>query len=98
MMTGGSNTARPMRFGSVVLLGGRFRHGGNPLLRWCFANVRPDTDAAGNIKFNKSKNPELKIDGAVAVAMGVGVALAEPPPEARPYYETSSEGLLILGV
>jgi len=60
-----------------AVLGRKFRHGGNALLRWNFANVRPETDAAGNIKFSKTKQAE-KCDGAVGCAMAVGIALADP--------------------
>lgn len=60
----------------LAILARKFRHGGNRLLRWNFSNVRPETAAAGNVKFSKSKAVE-KIDGAVAAAMAVGVALAD---------------------
>jgi phage terminase large subunit-like protein len=62
---GFSSMTAPMKEVGRAILGQRFRHGGNPLLRWNFANVRPDVDAAGNIKPNKSRNQETKIDGAV---------------------------------
>lgn len=57
-----------------AILSRKFRHGGNALLRWNFSNVRPETDAAGNLKFSKARSAE-KIDGAVAAAMAIGVAL-----------------------
>jgi len=59
-----------------TVLARKFRHGGNALLRWNFSNVRPETDAAANLKFSKSKQAE-KCDGAVACAMAIGVALAD---------------------
>lgn len=59
-----------------AILARKFRHGGNALLRWNFSNVRPETDAAGNVKFSKSKSME-KIDGSVAAAMAIGAALAD---------------------
>jgi phage terminase large subunit-like protein len=76
-----------------AILARRFRHGGNRLLRWNFANVRPETDAAGNIKFSKAKSAE-KIDGAVAAAMAIGVALSDDGEEGRSVYE--DRGLLII--
>jgi phage terminase large subunit-like protein len=85
------------------VLEAQFRHGGNALLRWNFANVRPDIDYAGNIKFNKARSAE-KIDGACAVAMAMGCALADEAPEDIPYYETvdprtgQPRGLLVLRV
>lgn len=56
-----------------AIISGKFKHGGNPLLRWCFDNVAVETDKAGNKSFNKSKSTD-RIDGAVAAAMAVGLA------------------------
>jgi phage terminase large subunit-like protein len=50
-------------------------HGANPVLSWHAGNAATETDAAGNIKFSKSKSSE-KIDGIVALAQGVGLAEA----------------------
>jgi phage terminase large subunit-like protein len=77
-----------------AILGRKFRHGGNALLRWNFSNVRPETDAAGNVKFSKSKSAE-KVDGAVAAAMAVGVALADDGESEKSVYE--SRPLLVIG-
>ncbi len=52
----------------------RLRHGGNPVMRWMRANIRCDTDAAGNVKFNKQKSTE-KIDGMIAAAMAIGLSM-----------------------
>lgn len=46
----------------------RLRHGNNPILSWCVANVRVITDPAGLRKFDKRKATG-RIDGAVALAM-----------------------------
>ena len=48
----------------------RFRHGGNPVLRWNFDNIAVETDKAGNRQFHKGKSKD-RIDGAVASAMAV---------------------------
>lgn len=56
-----------------VILGGTFRHGGHPVLRWCFENVQVQTDGAGVRMMHKGKSGN-KIDGAVACAMAVGRA------------------------
>ncbi len=53
-----------------AILGRRFRHGGNPVLRWNFENIAVETDKAGNKSFHKGKSKN-KIDGAVAAAMAV---------------------------
>ena len=58
-----------------AILGRQFHAGGDPVLRWNFSNVRTEMDAAANIKFSK-KNAIEKIDGAVAVAMAIGRAIA----------------------
>lgn len=53
-----------------AIIGGRFRHGGHPVLRWNFENVQLHIDQAGNRSFHKGKSGN-KIDGAVATAMAV---------------------------
>jgi phage terminase large subunit-like protein len=60
-----------------LVMAGQLYHDGNPCLRWCLGNVALKQDAAGNIKITKSKSRE-KVDGAVALAMAVGVASAAP--------------------
>lgn len=46
----------------------------NPVLRWMVGNVATETDAAGNIKPTKQKSTE-RIDGVVAMVMGIGRAM-----------------------
>ncbi|OJH45835.1 terminase large subunit [Paracoccus sp. SM22M-07] len=59
-----------------ALLGGEFHHGGNPVLRHCFANVVVKRNDHGHVvKFTKPKK-WLSIDGAVAAAMAVARAAA----------------------
>lgn len=57
-----------------VLLEGRFKHGGNPVLKWMAGNVVMEQDPAGNIKPTKAKAVE-KIDGIVAWIMAMGRAV-----------------------
>ncbi len=77
-----------------AILAKKFRHGGNPVLRWNFSNIAIQDDGKGNKSFNKTKSSE-KIDGAVASAMAV--ARAATGEDDRSVYETDerSEGLLI---
>ena len=78
----------------------QFHHGGNAILRWNFSNVRPETDAAGNIKFSKDKAVE-KIDGAVAAAMAIGAALANDGADGESIYNErakAGDGPVILFV
>lgn len=58
-----------------AIVGGNFRHGGNPVLRWCFSNVAIHTDSAGNRVMYKGKSTD-RIDGAVASWMAVSRAAA----------------------
>jgi phage terminase large subunit-like protein len=58
----------------------RIRHGGNPLLRWCFSNAVTIKDPAGNRKLDKSKSYS-RIDAAVAAVMAIGgMKAADAPP------------------
>ena len=57
-----------------LVVGGRLRHGGHPVLRWMAGNVAVQTDAAGNLKPSKKKSTE-RIDGIVAAVMALGRAL-----------------------
>jgi phage terminase large subunit-like protein len=58
-----------------AIIGRRFRHSGNPVLRWHFDNIAVERDKAGNMTFHKGKSKD-KIDGAQACAMAVGRAFA----------------------
>jgi phage terminase large subunit-like protein len=53
-----------------LVLGGRIRHGGNPILRNHISNAVAEQDAAGNIKLSKRKSKK-KIDGAAATVNAV---------------------------
>jgi phage terminase large subunit-like protein len=55
-----------------LLLNDGIAHGGHPVLTMCMANARVEKDAAGNRKLNKAKATG-RIDGAVALAMAVGL-------------------------
>lgn len=57
-----------------LLLNGRLRVHANPVLRWNAASAVTEEDAAGNRKFTKRKATG-RIDGIVALAMAVGVAV-----------------------
>lgn len=78
-----------------AIIGRRFRHGGNPVLRWCFENVAVETDKAGNKSFHKGKSRD-RIDGAVAAAMAVARASAGGGGGSIYDTEERPEGLLVL--
>ena len=78
-----------------AIIGGKFRHGGNPVLRWNFDNVAIETDKALNRSFHKGKSKD-RIDGAVACAMAV--ARAASGDDQRSIYMNETErpdGILI---
>ena len=60
-----------------LILDRRLQHDGNPVMRWCLSNVAIAQDPAGNVKIDRAKARE-KVDGAVALAMAIGVAAAAP--------------------
>lgn len=61
-----------------LVLEGRIRHGGHPVLRWCIGNTVVQTDPAGNIKPAKNQSTE-RIDLTVALVMALGRAMVHSP-------------------
>jgi phage terminase large subunit-like protein len=59
-----------------MVLEGKIRHGNHPVMDWNMGNVVIEKDAADNIKPSKKKSTE-KIDGVVALLMGLARALLE---------------------
>jgi phage terminase large subunit-like protein len=57
-----------------IVMGGKIRHGGNPVLRWMCDNVVVTTDAAENVKPDKAKATE-RIDGITALIMAFASAI-----------------------
>ena len=57
----------------------RYRHGGNPAMRWMIDNVRVRNDPSGNVKIDKSRSAD-KVDGAVAAVMALDRALRSTAP------------------
>lgn len=55
-------------------------HDGNPCLSWNMSNIAIDEDPSGNRKITKSKSRD-KVDGAVALAMAVGLQARQQPVE-----------------
>lgn len=79
------------RFESLVL-GGKLRHPGNPVLDWAVSNVCCDMDPAGNIKPSKKRSTE-RIDPVAAIVTGLAVAIADGETGPSVY---SERGLLVL--
>jgi phage terminase large subunit-like protein len=70
-----------------LVLQGRLRHSGNPVLRWMADNLVVDQDPAGNFKPNKQKSTE-KIDGMVATIMALDRAIRLEGKQPTSKYET----------
>lgn len=76
----------------------RLRHGGHPVLTAAMSNAVTEPDPAGNLKIAKDRSHGrgvLRVDGAVALAMALGLA-SRLPPKKRSIY--TSRGVLSLSV
>lgn len=69
-----------------LYIGGKLRHGGDPVLNWCASNLISRTDVNLNMAPDKKKSPD-KIDDMVALLMAVGVSIAPDEGEESPYEE-----------
>ena len=70
----------------------KYRHGGNPLVRWQIDNLRVQLDPAGNVKPAKDRSLE-KIDGLVAGIMSLDRAINRPEKRVSAY---ETEGLAVV--
>jgi phage terminase large subunit-like protein len=77
-----------------LTLSKQIAHGGHPVLRWMADNIVVRTDPAGNIKVDKEKSSE-KIDGIVAMIMGLARATVNPPDDDGSIYD--ERDMIILG-
>lgn len=77
-----------------LTLSKQIAHGGHPVLRWMADNIVVRTDPAGNLKVDKEKSSE-KIDGIVALIMGLARATVNPPDESSSIYD--DRDMIILG-
>lgn len=69
-----------------MILQDKLRHGGNPVLRWNADSCAGVTDAAENIKLDKSKST-ARIDGMVATVMALDALLRHPNSRRKSVYE-----------
>jgi len=69
----------------TAVLHGELHHDGHPVLTWCMGNAVAVTDPAGGRKLDKSK-ARFRIDGAVALAMALGLKDRERGSAAEPEY------------
>jgi phage terminase large subunit-like protein len=70
---GFKSMSSPVKAIEALVLQKKLNHGNNPVLTWNVSNVQLVSDAADNVKMDKSKAIE-RIDGAVALAMAIGRA------------------------
>lgn len=75
-----------------LTLGGKIRHDGHPVLRWCVANTAVESDSSGNIRPSKKKSSE-KIDLCVASIMATARARVQAVQTISPY---QSRGVRVL--
>lgn len=64
----------PMKELESLVLSGRFHHDGDPVLAWMASNVVAHLDNKENI-YPKKEQPQNKIDGIIALIMGLNRAL-----------------------
>jgi phage terminase large subunit-like protein len=94
---GFKDMAPAIEFFAECALTARIRHGGNPVLTACVANAILTSDPAGNQKIDKGRSHArgtTRIDGAVTLAMALGLARRGAPEEGPSVYE--SRGILML--
>lgn len=77
---GFASMSGPTKEFEKLVLTGKIRHGGHPVLTWCVSNLVVQTDAAENLKPDKERSPE-RIDAAVAAIMGLGRCLVNDSDE-----------------
>ncbi|PLW77079.1 terminase [Cohaesibacter celericrescens] len=75
-----ANLSEPMKWVEALLKDGRLHHDGNAVLTWMMSNVIAKADANDNV-FPRKPSVEKKIDGAVALIMALGMAMADEPDE-----------------
>ena len=71
----------------VMVLSERIIHGGHPVLRWNIDNLVVRQDPVGNLKPDKAKSTQ-RIDGAVALIMGLSIAIKHADEDTPSIYET----------
>lgn len=70
------NMSPAMKEVQAAVKSGRLHHDGNPALTWMISNVVAKEDAKENI-YPRKDRPDQKIDGPVALMMGVGRAMVQ---------------------
>lgn len=92
MRQGFSSFSPPLKELLRLILQDRIKHGGNPVLRWNADSCAAVTDAAENVKLDKSKST-ARIDGMVATVMALDALLRHPTNRRKSVYE--EDGLAV---
>jgi phage terminase large subunit-like protein len=82
---GYASMSAPTKEWERLIMQARYRHGGNPVMRWMVDNVVTRQDASGNVKIDKQRSTE-KVDGAIAAVMALARATVHEV-AARSVYE-----------
>jgi len=78
---GYASVSAPLKELQRLMLSKKYRHGGNPVMRWMVDNLAVRMDPAGNVKPDKERSPE-KIDGVSAAVVALREVMdAEPQDE-----------------
>lgn len=90
------------RFAELALTA-KLRHGGNPVLTAAVANAIVEKDVADNLKIAKPKSNArgpVRVDGAVALCMALGIAnrFVPPPPKKPTVADWLARGPIMIGV
>jgi len=83
---GYSNLSEPTKFLESLILTGKLRHGGHPVLRWMAANVAVQHGPNDSIRPVKGKSTG-RIDGVVALVMGIARAMVADEHAGESVYE-----------
>ena len=83
---GYASMSAPMKELEKLIVSRGLAHGDNPVLTWMAYNMVAMRDAAGNVKPDK-KNSGEKIDGLVAMIMGLARATLHDPDSLRSIYD-----------
>ena len=83
---GFQSMSAPMKELERMIVSGMLLHGDNPVLTWMAHNLVASKDPAGNLKPDKRKSRE-KIDGMVALVMGMDRATRHDPEAGKSVYE-----------
>lgn len=72
-----------------LVLAGKLRHDNNPVMNWMISNLVVKVSKFNELRQPTKDRPELKIDGAIALLMALGRALAMA--EAKSFWEQPAE-------